>query len=717
MNHKSNHNHDVRVMILLLACAGVVVTGCLALNGFMWARLQKTSIEQNAAFDQLAQYATVLSRLQDIELGQRAYRVTGDEGHLEVFISSVRLFEEEWEKLVELETTNGRHDAELAALNQASWNLIQNNKEIVSSAHRPSRSDLKTTFAQADEEGEEYRMTRVRTLYRSKINALEKKIRDGSFRAEDDFQAGLATSIVMGGLALALGWIAVSLLRRVLKEIDRSERYALSMLKSEESRRQKDVFLAMMSHEIRTPLNAIIGFGEMAEREEMGPKGKRYVKSILEGGKSMLILINDILDLSKLQAGKMELERVPTNLREMLRFLKRLFKESCHKKGVSFLLEVQDDLPEVMVIDSARLRQVLMNLVGNAVKCTDHGTVSVKVHGYRQAEASDLWGLVIEVRDTGRGISKQNLAHVFEPFYQSKSAEGGCNQGTGLGLSIVQQFVKLMEGALSVDSKIGQGTCFTIEFRNVSASAKKPIAGTSSEQEINLDALRSARILAVDDNETNRELIREIFSDSHHEVMTADDGEQAVRKVGDHSPDVILMDLRMPVKDGSTAAREIKHGRELHGEIPIIAVSAGSLSSEDDECFDGSLKKPFTRQELYQVLAEFLPQVLPVDDAFAVDQVDDYEEVITLELVVKLEGILADTWVDAKSEMLVSKVIGFTEALQELAASTKCERLRKYVSKLRNATDNYSFSQMESELGHFPDLVLELKETLNLSDV
>jgi signal transduction histidine kinase/CheY-like chemotaxis protein len=714
MNQKPNHNHDVRVLILLLACAGVVVMGCLVLNGFTWARLQKSASEQNAAFDRLTQYSAVLSCLQDIELGQRGYLLTGDEQDLDVFTEAVKRFGGQWSKLVALESSDGDDAPELNKLQEASQLLIQDSTEMVSLAGRLDLKELKNRFSEV---GADSKMSEVRYLYKAEMDALEDRIRERNYRAEDDFQAGLATSMVMGLLALGLGAIAFSLLRRVLKEIERSERYALSMLKAEENRRQKDVFLAMMSHEIRTPLNAIIGFGQMAEREEMGAKGKRYVKSILEGGESLLVLINDILDLSKLQAGRMELKKEPTNLREMLSFLNRLFKENCQTKEIGFHLEIQDELPEVMVLDSARLRQVLINLVGNAVKFTDEGEVSVAVSGNREIKENQLWRLMVEITDTGRGISKENLAHVFEPFYQSKEGDVSGNKGTGLGLSIVQRFVKLMDGEISVKSEPGEGTSFSIEFRNIEVSDSEPHPAELSKQPIDLDELRSSKILAVDDNETNRKLIREIFSNSHHQIVTADNGEKAVRMVAEESPDLILMDLRMPVKDGPTAAKEIKNSSGDHRRIPIIAVSAGSLPQETGADFDGSLRKPFTREELYRVLSKFLPLTESADDETSVAGEDDYEEEISSELLLKLDELLVDEWVDAKSEMVVSKVIEFTKELQEIAAHHKCQRLEEYVSRIGNATDHYSFSEMEGELARFPDLVSELKETRSLSDV
>ena len=717
MIQKRRKNHDVRILILLLSCAGIIVLGCLILNGFTWMRMHQSSDEQNEAFDRLAQYSTVLSCLQDIKLGERGYLITGDQEHLDVFFSAREQFESEWERLEMLEVEAGNTGASIKKLDEASLRLISDASEIVKLVQELGHRNLQSELF---EKRSDSAMAQVRQLYNSKLSVLEETIRERGYRAEGDFQAGLATSLSMGFLALGLGVIAFSLLRRVLKETERSERYSISMLKAEESRRQKDIFLAMMSHEIRTPLNAIIGFGQMAEREEMGPKGQRYVKSILDGGKSLLLLINDILDLSKLQAGRMELKQEPAQLSELVGFLNRLFKENCHRKGIKFHVNIQEGLPGFVIIDSVRLRQVLMNLVGNAVTFTEEGRVVVSVNGSRETESGNKWNLAIAVTDTGKGISDEDLKHLFEPFYRSKDGNDTKAKGTGLGLSIVHSFLKLMGGDLSVKSKIGEGTTFTVELRDVEASDQKVIPIQREERQINLNDLPPVRILAVDDNETNRELIGEIFAGSHHQVAMAADGDEAVRKVNEEIFNIILMDLRMPVKDGTTAAKEIK-ANENFRNIPIIAVSAGSLPTaiEGDtdfgEFFDAFLEKPFTREQLYEILSKFL-EAPKSEGEKETTLGGDQEHQISLELLSDLDALLTNHWFDVKSEMVVSNVEAFSKRLEAIIAGSQSQKLAGYAAKLKKATDDYSFSDMEAELERFPDLVSELKAIHDSSD-
>lgn len=711
MSNRTTQNEDVRALVLLLASAGVIILGCLALNGFTWVRLQKSAARQSMALDSLGQYSTVLSTLQDIELGQRGYVISGDEYHLEVFDSSREKFAEEWQRLTFLEAKDGRSKMELKEIRDASDNLVKSAIEIVFVRKNMGAQDAEKLFMEGKQK---QTMRRVRSLYKERMKEVQMLIRKRNTAAENDFQAGLATSMAMGLLALGIGAISLLLLRRVLKEIKRSERYAQSMLKAEEARRQKDVFLAMMSHEIRTPLNAIIGFGQLAQQEEMADKPKRYVKSILEGGQSLLLLINDILDLSKLQAGRMELKLEPTRIKDLLRFMERLFQETCSGKGVGFSLDIQDDIPESLVLDSVRLRQVLMNLIGNAVKFTDRGEVAVKVSGAAIEANSSLWDLEIIVSDTGPGIPEVEIKHIFEPFYQSNEASATVSKGTGLGLSIVQRFIKLMNGELSVTSELGHGTQFTVRLKNLHVSARVGPDQFLPSTQVDFNRLKPSKILAVDDNETNRELLMEIFSSSHHEILTACDGDDAVRKIRESKPDLVLMDLRMPVKDGSTAAREIKLDMAFR-YTPIIAVTAGSLPTKSDDMqlgpdFDGALRKPFTRQEIFDALAQFLKAV-HLEPETSSNEVTSVPERVSKQLLGELRILLTDQWPGVKSAMIISKIVKFSQELDVLSGQESCSRLDTYSQRLKEAAESFSFGEMETVLGRFPDLVAELEES------
>ncbi len=655
MSEQKTSYADVRVLLVLLASAGVIIIGCLVLNGFTWSRLQNSANGQARALDRLAQYSAVLSTLQDLELGSRGYVITGSNYHLRIFNRARDEFASEWELLADLESRTGGELSNLREIRSVSDNLIRYAIEIALVREREGGDAASVAFAN---NRPRFALQRVRDAYRDRMKQMEGVIRQRNVTAERDFQAGLATSMAMGLLALGIGAISVFLLKRVFREMRRSERYAVSMLKAEESRRQKDIFLAMMSHEIRTPLNAIIGFGQLAQQEDMGVKGQRYVQSILDGGQSLLLLINDILDLSKLQSGRMELKPEPTNVNDMLEFLQRLFQESATKQGIGFKVEIQKDLPTTLLLDSVRLRQVLMNLIGNAVKFTEKGRVLVEVGGRVSSGKTSNWDLVIEVRDTGPGIPDEDLAHIFEPFYQSNRPESYQSKGTGLGLSIVNSFIELMDGKLEVTSEVGKGSVFIVKLRNLGVSPRLAADNNLSSDKVDFNTLKPSKILAVDDNATNRELIAEIFSETHHTVLTAKDGEEAIERIREERPDLVLMDLRMPVKDGPTAAREIKTETEYR-LMPIIAVTAGSLPEEQTEKlqetnFDGALRKPFSRKEMYDALADFLDKNEEGVQELATE-IEEPSMPVAEDLLRDLAELVANRWPGVRSRMSVSE--------------------------------------------------------------
>lgn len=711
MSEQKTSYADVRVLLVLLASAGVIILGCLVLNGFTWSRLQDSANGQAQALDRLAQYSAVLSTLQDVELGSRGYVITGSDYHLEIFNRARDQFAREWELLVELEAENEVENDNLRAIRTASDNLIRYAIEIALVRERDGGEAASQAFIS---NRPRFALRTVRDAYHNQMKLVEAVIRQRHITAERDFQAGLATSMAMGLLALGIGAISIFLLKRVFKEMRRSERYALSMLESEESRRQKDIFLAMMSHEIRTPLNAIIGFGQLAQQQDMGIKGQRYVQSILDGGQSLLLLINDILDLSKLQSGRMVLKPEPTNVNDMLEFLQRLFQESATKKGIGFKVEVQENLPTTLLLDSVRLRQVLMNLIGNAVKFTEKGRVLIRVGGKASPRQSNKWNLVIKVADTGPGIPEDELAHIFEPFYQSNRSDSFQSKGTGLGLSIVNNFIELMGGSLKVSSEVGKGSVFTVRLRNVSVSPRLAADNRLSSDKVDFNLLKPSKILAVDDNATNLELIAEIFSDTHHTVVTAKDGVEAFERIREVRPDLVLMDLRMPVKDGPTVAREIKTNKEYQ-LMPIIAVTAGSLPDGEERPlqeanFDGALRKPFSRKEMYEALADFLDKN---DGSIQEATTEIMEDLGTAspDLQRDLAEILEDKWQGVRARMSVSEVVEFSDELVQLAEVHPNQKLVNYAEKLKEAAESFSFREMEQVLERFPQFVRELSDS------
>ncbi len=380
----------------------------------------------------------------------------------------------------------------------------------------------------------------------------------------------------------------------------------LAKRKAERADKEKSRFLANMSHEIRTPMNAVIGFTELLDPHVSNPKAQRYLEVIRTSGSSLLNLINDILDLSKIESAVMDLNPAPTDIRELVNRVQLLLSQTAQDKGLDLRIEIDPEVPTTAVLDVDRIRQVLVNLVGNAVKFTETGVVSLNV-SMSAGASEDQCTLIFRVKDSGIGIEEADLKQIFKPFHQGSGAARVKEPGTGLGLSISQSIIRLCGGDLTVESKMGEGSVFTamlpgLVIGNSSLESDKRVG------RVDFDDFEPADILIVDDNMLNRELLAEYFDGSDHQITFSDNGEDAVRLARHMKPTLILMDIRMPGMSG-TEAREILASEEEHSKLPVIAVTASSMIGQEGrirKTFNGYLRKPVRPQELYEELEKFL---------------------------------------------------------------------------------------------------------------
>ncbi len=361
------------------------------------------------------------------------------------------------------------------------------------------------------------------------------------------------------------------------------------------SEQAKASFLAAMSHELRTPLNGMIGASQMLKEGELPSKKKELLDVVLQGSETLLELINNVMDLSRLDSQTIELEKVPVNIRELLKQTLAPLNFQAKEKGVNFRLIIEDDIPEFIEGDPTRLRQVLLNLVGNAIKFTSVGEVEVILD-------TALDRLRLKVADTGIGISKSAQESLFEPYVQADKTMMRRFGGSGLGLTIVKQLVSAMEGKIVVSSVPGRGSTFTVFLPFNSAS--KPAIAPTRRADIRLSSLN---IVVVDDNAVNRMVLSRLLEVDGHKVVTLANGKEAVEYVQDHSVDIIMMDLQMPVMDGVTATRKIRSLDGSRSTIPIVAVTANVVHEVPEDLFrqgmNGFLSKPFKQEELREVIA------------------------------------------------------------------------------------------------------------------
>ena len=402
------------------------------------------------------------------------------------------------------------------------------------------------------------------------------------------------------GELLVLAMEDVTERRRVEVEVAKSKEAA------EAANRAKSAFLANMSHEIRTPMNAILGFSQLMLRDRnLDARQSQYMGTISRSGEHLLALINDILEMSKIEAGRTTVNPVAFDLPELLDDMEMMFRVRTDAKNLAFSVEQVGDVPRYIVSDINKLRQVFINLLGNAVKFTERGGVGLRVHADRGAEGGPC--LRLEVQDTGPGISADELGKLFRHFEQTKTGQQA-GTGTGLGLAISREFVRLMGGDITVTSRVGEGSVFTIHLP-LHESAAEAVQPTRRPRRV--VGLRPGqppvRLLIADDVENNRELLVQLLRPVGFETCVVHNGAEAVAEEEEWRPHLILMDLRMPVMDGHEAIRAI---RAAGREVKIIAVTASVLEENRQGVLAGGaddfMGKPVAEDELFDKIGTHL---------------------------------------------------------------------------------------------------------------
>ena len=443
-------------------------------------------------------------------------------------------------------------------------------------------------------------VTRQIETSRQKLLAKVTASIDASGKKALNLGTSLIVFVLLSGAVIF--WTIISTIKKqnlLIHELNISEKNV------REAARIKENFMANMSHEIRTPLNAILGFTNLLQRNKLDDDSQEFVQAIQKSGESLLNIINDILDLSKIEAGMMRIESMPFSIRGLVNSVITMFTTKANEKKLQLFEYVDETIPDNLEGDAIRLTQILVNLIGNALKFTEKGSITINISN--EGITGDIVKTGIAITDTGIGIEKEKLQYIFERFQQAEDSVTRKYGGTGLGLSIVKDLVTLQKGNIEVTSTPGKGTTFylTLNYKISPEQTQK-----SSSGEIitgHYPAFQNVSILVVEDNEINQNLIKHLFNNWNLNFDLANDGKEAINKLKAGKYDLILMDIQMPAMDGYTATREIRENLKL--DTPIIAMTAHAMAGEREKCLSYGMNeyisKPIREAQLHKLVDQF----------------------------------------------------------------------------------------------------------------
>jgi len=486
--------------------------------------------------------------------------------------------------------------------------------------------------------------------------------------------------------------------------LDKVETIAIKEKKANES---KSTFLSNMSHEIRTPMNAILGFSQLLNDEINDKRLKSYLKTIISSGNTLLILINDILDLSKIESGKLELIKTNVHVKDLFEESVNIFIIQAQAKGLKLELDIDKDVPSSLLLDPVRVKEILINLIGNALKFTDKGFIKVRIFlNKTPSKSSEHINLVIEVEDSGIGISPKNIKNIFNTFEQTEKQDTRKYGGTGLGLSISKKLSIMMDGSLHVESEMGVGSTFIVHLNNIEIVSSIP---TQEHKKIDYKNINfnNSTILVVDDVDENRFLVKENLRSTSLNILEASNGQEAVEIAKNNHINLILMDIRMPVMDGYTATKLI---REFNQEIPIIALTASIMQEElnklESQKFNGYIRKPVSVEELFDILTTYIEFTQNSSDK--VIEIAQEKELVVEddiqylgEFISQLKGDISVKYNEAIKTNDMSLITTFATSLHELSQKHKVNSMIIYSQTILDYIDAFDIDAMSLMLNDF----------------
>ncbi|MBK7173501.1 MAG: response regulator [Bacteroidales bacterium] len=462
--------------------------------------------------------------------------------------------------------------------------------------------------------------------------------------------------------------------------------------KAELANKSKSAFLANMSHEIRTPLNAIIGFSQLMNRDKLLTESQReYNVSIIRAGEHLLALINDILELSKIEAGRVVLNPTNVDLHSLLGDIQMIFKDRAQSKQLQFICEVAEDLPRYVFVDESKLRQIFVNLIGNAIKFTEEGGIAIRTRASVLDNETNL--LTVEIQDSGPGIPEDELDKLFKHFEQTTTGIKK-GSGTGLGLALSRELSILLGGKISVTSEVGKGSIFTFEVKIQHGSADA-IEKNITKRVIGIvNGHSEHRILVVDDKDENLRVAVNLLKLVGFETEEAINGKEAIEKFESWEPHLILMDMRMPVMDGYEATRLIK-GTEKGKRTPIVALTASAFEDERKKMeslgMQGYIRKPFRESELFSTMGKILDIEYLYEDETPTSKNNQHINKVLIQAdIEKLPYALVQSMLEALSVADLDLLIELIESIKDVNANI--------AEQLMELAKNYEYGSLQQLL-------------------
>lgn len=499
-------------------------------------------------------------------------------------------------------------------------------------------------------------------------------------------------------LAIALSlWLIYIVSKKITTPIfnkmqREAEELKIARDKAEIANQVKTEFVANMSHELRTPLNAVIGFSELLSAMSSDPKQRSFVDAIKTAGNNLLMLINDILDLSKIEAGKIEIQPTPVNIEDVVADIKQIFAIKISEKMLDFSISHSSGLPKFVYLDEVRIRQILLNLTGNAIKFTEEGQVTIQ--SQVESEHDGTINLVISVIDTGIGIPQKDQEKVFHSFEQQSDQNATKYGGTGLGLSITKKLVELMGGEITLTSNPGIGSRFSISFCNVRVASVEEQSELLPQSDVQNVNFVPAKVLVADDITSNRVLLQEALAMRNLDVITARNGNEAVELACEQIPALIMLDIRMPLLNGIHAANQIKKNAST-AHIPIIALTASSTVMEKtlvlEQGFDGFLSKPIEFSKMIKELSRFLEPVVSSEKVFNSNVLPYNISIDSIKHPLELTNTLKH------------EIIPLLQSLQKAFVISDFKRLGEYLTRIGKQYNVQHFSNYASNIQELVD--------------